>query len=60
MQFLNLSLIQSGSRLNDENAEREFSKETTKSQAVAARLQEVEAGMMKQIFPSSEDKLDLQ
>merc|ERR1712086_571950 len=44
------------SRVNDENLDRESDKET----AVAARLQDVEAGMMKQIFPSASDKVELQ
>merc|ERR1719163_1536135 len=48
------------SRVNDENVDREFEKESNKADAVAQRLQEVEAGMMKQIFPSAEDKIDLQ
>merc|ERR1712166_460950 len=48
------------SRVNDENLDREFDKEAGKAEAVAARLQEVEAGMMKQIFPSANDKVELQ
>merc|ERR1711907_369662 len=48
------------SRVNDENLDREFDKESSKADAVAARLQEVEKGMMKQIFPSASDKIELQ
>merc|ERR1712093_384982 len=48
------------SRVNDENLDREFGKEAGKADAVAARLQEVEKGMMKQIFPSAADKMELQ
>merc|ERR1711898_82001 len=39
---------------------REFEKESTKADAVASRLQDVEKGMMKQIFPSASDKVELQ
>jgi adenylate kinase family enzyme len=48
------------SRVNDENLDREYDKESMKAEAVAMRLQEVEKGMMKQIFPSASDKVDLQ
>merc|ERR1712086_966041 len=48
------------SRVNDENIDKEFDKESHKADAVANRLQDIEAGMMKQIFPSAEDKVDLQ
>merc|ERR1712230_201108 len=48
------------SRVNDENLDREFDKEAAKADAVAQRLQDVEAGMMKQIFPSASDKVELQ
>merc|ERR1712167_345708 len=48
------------SRVNDENLDREFAKEAGKAEAVAARLQDVERGMMKQIFPSASDKVELQ
>merc|ERR1711988_1244928 len=48
------------SRVNDENLDREFEKEAQKAEMVAQRLQDVEKGMMKQIFPSASDKIDLQ
>ena len=46
--------------MNDENFDREYEAESDKAAAVAQRLQEVEAGMMKQIFPSAADKVELQ
>jgi len=46
--------------VNDENFDREYDVEAAKATAVAARLQEVETDMMKQIFPSASDKVELQ
>jgi len=48
------------SRVNDENLDREFDKESAKAVAVAGKLQDIEKGMMKQIFPSATDKVELQ
>merc|ERR1711970_709786 len=38
----------------------EFDKEQAKAEAQARKLQEVERGMMKQIFPSADEKRELQ
>jgi len=55
-----LNPFQVNSRVNDENFDREYEAESNKAEAVAGRLQEIEAGMMKQIFPSATDKVELQ
>merc|ERR1719253_37806 len=49
-----------GSHINDENLEAEFDKETQRANAQAQKLQDVERGMMKQIFPSANEKRELQ
>merc|ERR1711907_164643 len=49
-----------GSHINDENLEAEYDKERAKQDAQARKLQEVEKGMMKQIFPSADEKRELQ
>ena len=55
-----LFALQTGSHINDENLEAEYDKELAKQNAQARKLQEVERGMMKQIFPSAEEKRELQ
>lgn len=52
--------MQAGSHINDENLEAEFDKETQRANAQAQKLQDVERGMMKQIFPSANEKRELQ
>ena len=52
--------VQAGSHINDENLEAEFDKETQRASAQAQKLQDVERGMMKQIFPSANEKRELQ
>eukprot|EP00658_Telonema_sp_P-2_P042241 TRINITY_DN302_c0_g2_i1.p1 TRINITY_DN302_c0_g2~~TRINITY_DN302_c0_g2_i1.p1 ORF type:complete len:165 (-),score=61.34 TRINITY_DN302_c0_g2_i1:227-721(-) len=49
-----------GSHINDENLEAEYDKERAKADACARKLQDVERGMMKQIFPSADEKRELQ
>merc|ERR1711934_201032 len=59
-QFILLRPRKAGSHINDENLEAEFDKEQAKQNAQAAKLQAVERGMMKQIFPSVDEKRELQ
>eukprot|EP00656_Telonema_subtile_P023319 TRINITY_DN2472_c0_g1_i3.p1 TRINITY_DN2472_c0_g1~~TRINITY_DN2472_c0_g1_i3.p1 ORF type:complete len:165 (-),score=60.60 TRINITY_DN2472_c0_g1_i3:128-622(-) len=49
-----------GSHINDENLNAEYDKEVARHEAQSRRLQDVEAGMMKQIFPSVDEKRELQ
>merc|ERR1711934_1097835 len=50
----------SGSHINDENLEAEYDKEKARLDAQTQKLQNVERGMMKQIFPTAEEKRELQ
>merc|ERR1712195_259010 len=44
-----------GSHINDENLEAEYDKERSRLDAQSRKLQDVERGMMKQIFPSVDE-----
>merc|ERR1711865_40120 len=49
-----------GSHINDENLEAEYDKERSRLDAQSKNLQNVERSMMKQIFPSVDEKKELQ